>query len=225
MAGRPEEIRITDLAEPVLDELQKSAIEAVRKIPVEFTEDAVLKAAVEKTGLSDFGADDFRERLRVWLQSAEEDATAGPVGRLGLWSDCVRYAANRLRLEDLIRRHPQILDVEIVRPIIIAGLPRSGTTHLVNLISADTRLRSMPYWESLEPVPGPGEAPGPDGEHPRLVRCREGFERQDAMLPLLRAMHHMTPEHVHEEIELQALDFSSYLIEWIASAAHWRSTR
>ena len=222
MADRPEEIRISDLAEPVLDELQKSAIEAVRKIPAEFTEDAVLKAAMEKTGLSDFGADDFRERLRVWLQSAEEDPTAGPVGRLGLWSDCVRYAANRLRLEDLIRRHPQILDVEIVRPIIIAGLPRSGTTHLVNLISADTRLRSMPYWESLEPVPGPGEAPGPDGEHPRLARCREGFERQDALLPLLRAMHHMTPEHVHEEIELQALDFSSYLIEWIANVPRWR---
>ena len=222
MAKRPDDIRIDDLALPLLSEAQKGAIEAVRKIPVEFTEDAVLKAATEQTGLSDFGADDFRERLRIWLASAVEDPTSGPVGRMGVWSDCVRYAANRLRLEDLIRRHPEILDVEIARPIIIAGLPRSGTTHLLNLISADTRLRSLPYWESLEPVPVPGEAAGPDGEHPRLARCRKSFERQDALLPLLRAMHHMTPEHVHEEIELQALDFSSYLLEWIATVPRWR---
>jgi len=222
VAPLPGDIRVGDLALPVLSEVQQAAIEAVRRVPLELTEDAVLKAAMEQTGLSDFGADDFRERLRVWLQAAEEDPTAGPVGRMGIWSDCVRYAANRLRLEDLIRRHPEILEVEIARPIVIAGLPRSGTTHLLNLISADTRLRSLPYWESLEPVPAPGEAAGPDGEHPRLARCRKGFERQDALLPLLRAMHHMTPEHVHEEIELMALDFSSYLIEWIAHVPRWR---
>jgi hypothetical protein len=35
-------------------------------------------------------------------------------------------------------------------------------------------------------------------------------------------MHHMTPEHVHEEIELQAADFSSYLLEWTARVPRWR---
>ena len=47
----------------------------------------------------------------------------------------------------------------LAAPIIVAGLPRSGTTHLVNLISADARLRSLPYWESLEPFPAPGDVP------------------------------------------------------------------
>ena len=35
-------------------------------------------------------------------------------------------------------------------------------------------------------------------------------------------MHHMTPEHVHEEIELQALDFSSYVLEWVADVPRLR---
>ena len=222
MTGRPDDIRIRDLANPVRTPLQQRAIAAASRIPVAFTERAVLEAAVKQTGLSDFGYDDFRERLRVWLASAEEDADLGPVGRVGVFRDCVRYAANRLRLEDLLGRHPEIFDVAIERPIVIAGLPRSGTTHLLNLIAADTRLRSLPYWESLEPIPDPNETPGADGVDPRLARCREGYALQDALLPRLRNMHDMAPEHVHEEIELQALDFSSYELEWIATVPRWR---
>jgi hypothetical protein len=105
---RPDDIRILDLAEPVLTPMQEGVIKAASGMAVTLDEDAVLNAARERTGLSDFGPDDFRERLRVWLLSAEEDSTMGPVGRLVVFRDCVRYAANRLRLEDLIRRHPEI---------------------------------------------------------------------------------------------------------------------
>ncbi|MFP8881214.1 MAG: sulfotransferase [Myxococcota bacterium] len=215
-------IRIEDLADPVLSDLQRAVIDAVARMSVTLSEDAVLGAAEKQTGLSDYGRDDFRERLRTWLLAIDEDTELGPVGRIGAFNDCVRYAANRLRFEDLMRRHPEIDDEAIARPIIIVGLPRSGTTHLLNLIASDTRLRSLPYWESLEPIPDPAEKPGPDGLDPRLVRCREGSERQDALMPLLRNMHHMTAEHVHEEIEVQALDFSSYQLEWIARVPRWR---
>ena len=47
----------------------------------------------------------------------------------------------------------------IPRPIVICGLPRTGTTHLHNLLSADPALRSLPYWESLEPVLAESERP------------------------------------------------------------------
>jgi len=220
--SRPDPVRIDDLASPRLSELQKGAIEAAGRIPVSFTEDAVLGAARERTGLRDFGPDDFRERLRVWLEAVREDAGLGPVGRVGVFRDCVRYAANRLRLEDLLRRHPEILEVETRRPLIVVGLPRSGTTHLLNLLAADARLRSLPYWESLEPVPDPGETPGPDGEDPRRARARAAWDLQDRLVPLLKNMHEMSPDHVHEEIELQGLDFSSYQLEWIATVPRWR---
>ena len=222
MSSLPEDIRITDLAEPELSSWQKQILEVASKLSVKFDADVILETAREKTGLSDFGAEDFRERMGVWLQSLEEDSNLSAVGRLGCYSDIVRYASNRLLLEDLIRKNPEILEVEIRQPIIIVGLPRSGTTHLLNLISADSRLRSLPYWESLEPVPLPGDVPGSDGVDPRLARCRANFERTDGVLPHLRAMHHMTPEHVHEEIELQAIDFSSYVLEWIADVPRSR---
>ncbi len=222
MTQRPGDIRIADLGAPVLTAAQQAAIDAASRVPVSFTEGAVLTAATRSTGLDDFGADDFRERLRVQLQSLEEDPYMGPAGRLGAFNVCVRFAANRLRLEALVRRHPEILEVEIKRPIIIVGLPRSGTTHLLNLISADARLRSLPYWESLEPVPVRGEGPGRDGLDPRFVRCRESYARTCALLPYLRNMHDMPPEHIHEEIELQAMDFSNYVWEWIAYVPRWR---
>ena len=218
----PEDIRIVDLAEPVLTEAQKAALAAADGIRVEFDPDGILNEAKKRTGLSNFGDEEFRERFEVWVRSLSEDENLSSAGRIGAWSDTVRYASNRLRLEDLVSRHPEILDVRIEKPIIIIGLPRSGTTHLLNLISADSRLRSLPYWESLEPVRMPGDDAGPDGLDPRLRRCRENFERTDGLLPHLRAMHHMTPEHVHEEIELQALDFSSYVLEWVADVPELR---
>ncbi len=222
MSSVPEEIRIDDLAEPVLTPLQQAAREGAEKTPVDLTMDGVLGAAQEQTGLSDFGPDDFRERLAVWLQSFAEDDNLSAVGRVGAYRDCVRYAVARLRLEDFVERNPGVQDVEIARPIIVVGLPRSGTTHLLNLIAADTRLRSMPYWESLEPVPVPGEEPGEDGVDPRLARCRRGHEMQLQLLPLLKNMHDMAPEHVHEEIELMGPDFSAYMIEWVTSVPRWR---
>jgi len=222
MTDRPDDVRITDLADPVLTPAQRAAMEAAGRMQVALTEDAVLREAMQRTGLADFGLDDFHERLRVQLQSLDEDPFLGPVGRVGAFADCVRFAANRLRLEDLLRRHPEILDVPIERPIIIVGLPRSGTTHLLNLMSADRRLRSLPYWESLEPVPARGDGPGRDGLDPRFLRCREAYLRSCALLPYLRNMHDMPPEHIHEEIELQALDFSNYVWEWIAYVPRWR---
>jgi len=222
MSAAAEEIRIADLAHPVLTEVQRAAVEAAGRADIRLDEEVVLAAARQRTGLSDFGAGDFRERLRVWLRAADEDRELNALGRATVFGNCVRVLANRLRFNDLLARHPQIDAVEVRQPIIIAGLPRSGTTHLVNLISADTRLRSLPYWESLEPFPAPGDVAGIDGIDPRLQRCRETYARGDRLLPLLRSMHHMTPEHVHEEIEVQELDFSTYNLEWYARVPRWR---
>jgi len=217
-----EEIRIGDLSEPVLTPIQQGARDGAEQFPVDLSQEAILGEAVERTGLSDFGAEDFRVRLESQLRSVNEDAGLGAVGRISVYRDLVRYAVNRLRFEDLLKRHPEILDVEIREPIIIGGLPRSGTTHLLNLIAADSRLRSLPYWESLEPVPDFREASRPDGRDPRRIRCEEGYAQQLAMMPLLKNMHDMAPDHIHEEIELQGLDFSSYLLEWIATVPGWR---
>jgi hypothetical protein len=138
------------------------------------------------------------------------------------FNDCVRYAVARLRIRDLLERHPEIRDVEIKAPIIVVGLPRSGTTHLVNMIAADQRLRSMPLWEGQEPAPDPTEKNGPDGVDPRWTRCEAVWQQMKSNSPLLAAMHPMEPDHIHEELELLLPDFTSYNLEWVARCPKWR---
>ena len=219
MAG--EIIRIADLAKPELNDLQKAALAHGESKPVELSVASVLAAAREQTGLSDFGRDDFEERLSLWLSEMDADPERTALGRLNHWSDCVRYASNRLRIHDLLQRHPEIHEVEIRAPIIVVGLPRSGTTHLVNLIAADRRLRSMPLWEGQEPVPV-GDAPDDVTRDPRYRRCAKAWEQMQLATPLVAAMHPMEPDHIHEELELQLPDFASYNQEWVARCPRWR---
>ncbi len=215
-------IEIQDLLDPELSDSQKAIIEMMRSVPVDLTMDAVLGAAQKSTGLSDFGEEGFKERLTVQLLSVDEDQALNNLGKASIFADCVRYASNRLLFQDLLKRHPEILDQEISNPIVVAGLPRSGTTHLLNLLASDHRLSSIPYWESREPIPLPGEIPTWDTSDPRYQRCQAAWEQQDKILPLLKAMHEMSPDHVHEELELENMDFSSYNLEWLAHVPRWR---
>ena len=68
-----EKIRIEDLRSPVLTDMQKGLLAHGEANPVELTRDAVLAAAVEATGLSDFGPDDFHERLDLMLSETDAD--------------------------------------------------------------------------------------------------------------------------------------------------------
>lgn len=217
-----EEIRIDDLAAPVLNDVQRMAIEYGDSRHTELSVEAVCHAATARTGLDDFGPDDFTERLGVQLAEMDADDERTGIGRMLMFGDSTRYLANRLLIRDLLRRHPEILEVPITSPIVVVGLPRSGTTHLVNLLAADSRFRSMPLWESFEPVPNPNEPSAIDGVDPRWTRCNASWEAMQAAAPLVAAMHPMEPDHVHEEIELQLPDVSSYTLEWVARAPRWR---
>ncbi len=215
-------IDIIDLKAPILTEAQQGALAATADLPLVFTVQTILDAARAETGLHDFGADDFRERLAIWCQAVEEDGNASSVSRFNLHQMMVRYAATRLRIEDMVARHPEILDIFVDRPIIVAGLPRSGTTHLLGLLSADHRLRSLPWWEAIAPVPGPADAPSAAAPNPRWTRADQGWQQLEALLPYMAIMHEFSADHISEDIELQAVDFSSYLLEWLAYVPRWR---
>jgi len=213
---------VPDMRAPVLSDLQKAALEGAAQMRFDFSAEAILTAARAQTGLTDFGPMDFVERLALWCQCVKEDACLSPVSHAALWTMFLRYASDRLKIEDLCKRHPEILDIQIDRPIIVAGPPRSGTTHLLGLLSADTRLRSLPWWEAIAPAPGDSDAPTADDPNPRWTRAAAGWAQQDAMMPLFKYMHEFSPDHISEDIELQALDFSSYLLEWLALVPKWR---
>jgi Sulfotransferase family len=217
-----EVIDITDMRNPVLSEAQQMALAGAAQVQFDFSVDTFLNTAKAQTGLADFGEMDFVERLQIWCDAINEDAFLSPVGQAGLWSMILRYASDRLRVEDLIKRHPEILEIEIDRPIIVAGPPRSGTTHLLGLLSADKRLRSLPWWEAIAPVPTEADAPTGHDPNPRWTRADAGWQQFEALLPYMALMHEFSADHISEDIELQALDFSSYLIEWMALVPKWR---
>ncbi|MEQ8801402.1 MAG: sulfotransferase, partial [Haliea sp.] len=124
-------IRIDDLAHPRLTDVQRAAMAYGEQQQIDFSEAAVLAAARQRTGLTDFGPEDFRERLRLLLGEWGNDPDMTGSQRANLFGYLVRYASNRLLIQDQWQRHPGILEQEIRQPLIVAGLPRSGTTHLL----------------------------------------------------------------------------------------------
>ena len=224
MTTRPADVRIDDLAVPRFP----AEVEPIRSAmttmgaDLHIEPDELLATAVEQTGLDDFGDPRFREPLAVLCGALRTEAGLSPAGVTSAWSQLVTLLKNRLLVEDLLKRHPEIHELRVERPIIIAGLPRTGTTHLHNLMSADPALRSLPYWESLEPVLTDDERQRRDEPDPRVARTEQALAVLNAAMPYFRRMHEMTTHHVHEEIQLLAIDFSTMLFETMAVMPSWR---
>ncbi len=216
-----EQIRIADLLNPQLSDAQRAGIAYMEANPVEISEEGILAAARDRTGLDDFGSDDFRERLRLLVNEWNADNML-QVNRMIVRDMAVRHAANRLLAQDYRDRHPEYVNEVIDRPIIVVGLPRSGTTHLLNLLGSDSRLRSLPLWESFEPLPNPIEPIRDDGLDPRYARSAEQWEMVYTNSPISAAMHPMDPDHFHEDLELMGPDFASYNYEWMSRVPRWR---
>lgn len=217
-----DEIVIEDLARPVLSSTQRAAMAYAEGLEIDLSPGAIMAEAEARTGLSDWGDTDFVPRLALLCDEWNSDGGLLAAGRFSLYGKLLQHASSRLLIREQFKRHPQIHEITIDRPIIVAGLPRSGTTHLLNLMAADQRLRSLPLWESYEPVPMPGERALPDGTDPRYQRCLQAWEGMQAVTPHLAAMHPMNPDHIHEELELMGPNFGSYNYEWLCHSPRWR---
>ena len=224
VGARPAPVRIEDLADPKFSPETAEILGAMAAMAdgVRLEPEALMDDAAAKTGLSDFGSDRFRAPLEVLCTAFRTDAGLSGPGLVSQHALFVQLLSNRLLVEDLLRRHPEIHDVRIESPIIVCGLPRTGTTHLHNLMAADPALRSLPYWESLEPVLPDSERPAPGEPDPRLARTETALDFINSAMPYFKRMHEMTVDHVHEEIQLLAIDFSTMLFETTAAMPTWR---
>lgn len=224
MGDRPAPVHIDDYVHPRFSPEITALRESVAPLAAEirFDADAMHADVTAELGLSDFGPDDYRERLDVLLSARQQPGVLGAWGVVAQYAFTKQLLCNRALIQDLLTRHPEIHEIEIERPIIICGMPRTGTTHLHNLISADPNLRSLPYWESLEPVLPDSEPPAPGAPDPRLGRTEFALDVVDQTMPYFKRMHEMTVEHVHEEIQLLAIDLSTMLFETTALVPSWR---
>ncbi|OBB91787.1 sulfotransferase [Mycobacterium sp. 852002-30065_SCH5024008] len=215
-------VRLDDLAVPRFSAEAQQLLDMMATLAPDCPLDAeALHArAAADTGLDDFGADDYRERLEVYLAALRDIDGLHEAGVVNFFGQLLQLLKNRLLLTDLVRRHPEIDDIELQPPVVIAGLPRTGTTHLHNLLAAPPTFRAMPYWESVEPFPLPSEA-GVEPD-PRRARMDVAVGLINTVMPHFPLMHEMTTEHVHEEIQLLANDLSTMLFETLADVPRWR---
>src|SRR4051812_26670228 len=113
--------------------------------------DALIERARRDTGLSDFGDTPFREGLRVFLHACTEEAELSQFGSFATRWDIGRFLSNLLLLREEEKRRPAILDEPIEKPIIITGLPRTGTTFLHRLLAEDDANRVPRIWQLIHP--------------------------------------------------------------------------
>src|SRR6185436_6009397 len=104
-------------------------------------------------------APEVRRALDVLVTALREETSLSFLGRMAARGDTIRLVATHLRVERALREEPAIARTELPPPVFVIGLPRSGTTFLHRLLAADPAARSIPYWESFDPLP---PADGPD---------------------------------------------------------------
>jgi hypothetical protein len=166
----------------------------------------MMARASRKTSLDDFGRDDaFPEGLEQLVAAFDARGDAHAFGRLFFSEFCVRLLINRLKIEADLKRWPEILDVPVKRPLVITGLPRSGTTFLHRMLSEDPNGRTMLFWESLEPSPPP--TPENYATDRRIARAKKSMGLLYALSPRLATAHEFDAESPEEDNNLFAHRF------------------
>jgi hypothetical protein len=165
----------------------------------------LIETAVTETGLSDFGGTSYRDGLERLVEALRSEEQLTPLGEEILGMRLRMLLVNRLRIEDVYRRHPTIDDQPVDGPLFIIGLPRTGTTALSQLLSLDPQIRSLRLWESSDPVPPP-EAATEDSD-PRIAQTLAGLEAMDAAFPRMASLHYQSATGPTECQDLLGMEF------------------
>lgn len=192
--------------------------------PDAFDAAGVLADAQRKEALTDWGPGDFERPLGVLLADYADSASRADLNAVGahiLRSGIVHSLRMRLRAQEWIRRHPEILDEEVVAPVVVVGMMRSGTTLLQRLLAADPRFSCARGWEVVEVAPRLDHRFS--GVDPR-IEVAEGREAKSRELaPELFAIHPMYAREAEEEIVFLADAFLSHVPESGAHLSVYRS--
>lgn len=111
--------------------------------------------AREARGLADFGEDDYMEALARLCRSLDQDARLSPIGVLAFETQITDALEARLMVEEGWKRAPEAAEATIPRPLVIVGLPRTGTTALHHLMAQDPSIQALEHWLQRTPKPRP----------------------------------------------------------------------
>jgi hypothetical protein len=117
------------------------------------TPDELITRACQRAGLDDFGGYSWREGLHLLVDSVESKPEVNPGGRDFVYGQFIDALWNRLRIVDYLRQHPEVSAERVKRPLVILGLPRTGTSLASYLLDQDPQRRSLLTWEAEDSVP------------------------------------------------------------------------
>lgn len=160
------------------------------------------------TGLDNFGPN-FLEPFTQYVESVVREFPLNPIGVMTFKANMQRMLVSRLRFEEDLRLHPEILDEDISGPVIILGLARTGSTKLQRMMAAAPQVQKLYFWRLLNAAPFPGTDPA--GSDPRIDVAKQGMEMLQSMYPDLMAAHPMPAEDVDEESFLMEYSFESLM--------------
>ncbi len=189
----------------------------------------LMAEARRQTGLCDFGDFPFEHPLRLLLDACRREAQLSLFGGAAIRWDTVRFLINLLLLRAEETRAPEILDQPIARPLVIAGLPRSGTTFLHSLLIEDDANIVPRVWQLVHPYLSPHER-----KHGKADRRQQRVARQLWMFRLLaprfRRLHPIEASSPQECSEITAHVFASLRFDttyripsyrrWLDAAGH-----
>jgi hypothetical protein len=178
------------------------------------TAEELHEAAARITGLGDFGADDYRDGLEVLLDSYARDAGLTGKGTRVARALLRGALAARLFSEAAWARHPEHAQVAIDRPVFVTGLPRTGTTALHRLLTADPAHQGLEMWLTQVPQPRPPRETW--ATDPVFQYIQAGFERHHVSYPEFMAVHYMAADQVEECWQLLVQSMRSVSFECLA---------
>lgn len=184
--------------------------------------DSLLSEAIAATKLDDFGNNSFFEGLQVLINSCNNEAQLNNTGfkiAHGIISQCL---INRLQVQDWITRHPEILNEKIEKPLIITGLPRTGSTFLQTLLSIDPANRGLHEWEANRPCPPPELVYSVTD--PRIQAMHKQIQMTELIKPGLQAIHPMDAGGFAQCIVLLSNEFKSVhftIMMWAPTYDEW----
>jgi len=166
----------------------------------------LLHAARERApGLKDFGNDNYRQALEVLTRALNTEAKLSATGIAMMRERLVGQLVNRLLMEDYLQRFPEISKIEIEDPLVIVGLPRTGTTMLQRTLAVDPRFYSAAWWETRYPAPLTGE--GPQDCEKRITMAKAEVAQTIEAIPQILSIHPMSATLCDEEFMLMEHSF------------------
>ncbi|MFA7239540.1 MAG: sulfotransferase [Sulfuricellaceae bacterium] len=175
---------------------------------IDLSEETLIAEARTETGLERFGDESFLPAMRTLLDAVEKEADLNPFGRFNAKTRTLRSLDNRLWANACFEAHPEIRRREIVAPVIVVGLHRSGTTRLQRMMATDARLQYLKTWEGINPAPRLGLADM--GKATRREEVRQFLHQGPLVYPGAFTAHPIDTDWPEEELLLLNHSFGGF---------------